>query len=70
MRIYVYTHIRKEVSTVEKECCQIKVTETDEGYRIDVSGKGVKEGGCCMPLIQNCMAIKANCCPPAEEGKK
>ena len=55
---------------MEKECCQIKVTETDEGYHIDVTGKNVKEGFCCLPFMQNCPTMKANCCPPGEEGKK
>ncbi len=38
---------------MDKECCNVKVTETDEGLRIDVKGKGLKEkfetlcGNCC-----------------------
>ena len=33
----------KEVRTMEKECCNINVTETEEGYRIDLKGENLKE---------------------------
>jgi hypothetical protein len=28
---------------MEKECCNIKFTETDKGYRVDIEGEKVKE---------------------------
>lgn len=28
---------------MEKECCNVKVTETEDGFRIDVKGEGLKE---------------------------
>ena len=28
---------------MEKECCNVKVTETEDGYRIDVKGEDLKE---------------------------
>ena len=38
---------------MERECCTVKVTETDEGFQIDVKGENLKEKfetvfkGCC-----------------------
>ncbi len=39
---------------MEQKCCEIKVTELDEGYRIEVTGEKVKDmlGEClkhCVP---------------------
>jgi hypothetical protein len=28
---------------MEKKCCKFKVTETENGYRIEITGEGVKE---------------------------
>ena len=28
---------------MEKECCDVKVTETNDGYRIDLKGEKIKE---------------------------
>jgi hypothetical protein len=57
---------------MEKECCQIKFTETDEGFRIDVTGKNLKDAFCCMPVLQSCITAKAECCPTEKkpEAKK
>ncbi len=38
---------------MEKECCNFKVTETEDGFRIDVKGEGLKE---------KCEAFFKNCC--------
>ena len=35
-----------------KGCCDVKVSELKDGYRIEVTGKGVKEK--CRSLIENC----------------
>lgn len=38
---------------MEKECCNIKVSETEDGYNIDVKGENLKDRfetffkGCC-----------------------
>ena len=37
---------------MEKECCNFKVTETEDGLRIDVKGEGLKEK--CEDFIKNC----------------
>lgn len=39
---------------MENTCCEVKVTELDEGYRIEVTGEKIKEmlGDCmkrCIP---------------------
>ena len=28
---------------MEKECCNVKVTETEDGFQIDVKGENLKE---------------------------
>jgi hypothetical protein len=35
-----------------KDCCNIKVTETEKGYRIEVTGEKIKEK--CGAFIENC----------------
>jgi hypothetical protein len=54
---------------MEKECCDIKVTETDEGFRIDVKGKALKEMGscCCIPVMCVPKKGEADCCPSDEK---
>lgn len=56
---------------MEKECGQIKVTETDDGFRIEVTGKSMKEwfSCCCMPMFKAAGAGKSECCPSGEEKK-
>ena len=44
---------------MEKECCSVKVTETDDGLRIDIKGEGLKE---------KCETVFKNCC--SEDMKK
>ncbi len=43
---------------MEKDCCQINVTELDNGYRIEITGDDVKEDikeNCnCWEYIQKC----------------
>lgn len=54
---------------MEKERCQIKCIETDDGYRIEISGKDIKEkfSGCCIPISMKDGSIKIECCPPEEK---
>ncbi len=56
---------------MEKERCQIKFTETDDGFRIDVTGIRLKEAFscCCMPMFGKAQVIKSECCPTDEEKK-
>jgi len=49
---------------MDKECGNIKVTETEDGYRIDITGKNLKEamGCCCVPIGVTGKAVKVACC--------
>ncbi|MBI5196487.1 MAG: hypothetical protein HZA10_09210 [Nitrospirae bacterium] len=44
---------------MEKECCNIKITGTEDGLRIDIKGEGLKE---------KCEAVFKNCC--SDDTKK
>ncbi|MBI5416480.1 hypothetical protein HZA55_00805 [Candidatus Poribacteria bacterium] len=53
---------------MEKECCNLKVTEIDNGYRIEVTGDEVKEK--CKTILEkcntdgkSCIDLFKNCCP-------
>ena len=37
---------------MEKECCNVKVTETKDGLRIEIKGEGLKEKAATM--LKNC----------------
>lgn len=55
-----------------KELGEIKFTETDDGLRIDIKGKMLKEMcSCgCLPVMAAWGAGKtAECCPPEKEKK-
>ncbi|MCP4583950.1 MAG: hypothetical protein GY839_20245 [candidate division Zixibacteria bacterium] len=56
---------------MDKEFGNVKITETDEGYRIDVTGKSLKEAcGCgCIPMFISAKGAKMSCCEPGEEKK-
>ena len=49
-----------------KDCCDVKVTEIDNGYRIEVTGEDIKgkcKDTCCSPddikkCFQSCCEIK------------
>jgi hypothetical protein len=55
---------------MEKETGSIRFIETDDGYRVEVKGKDLKDAmncGCgCMPMFGGAMAQKIVCCAPAE----
>ncbi|UCC44924.1 MAG: hypothetical protein JSU65_03095 [Candidatus Zixiibacteriota bacterium] len=56
---------------MEKELGSVKFTETDDGFRIEVTGKTLKEmmSGCCMPF--GFMNVgKDGCCGPSEEKEE
>ncbi len=56
---------------MEKERGQIKIIETDEGYRIEITGKDLKNlaPGCCIPISGAGREIRVQCCIPDEEKK-
>lgn len=62
---------REEVKPVEKERGKITFTETDEGFRIEVTGKDLKEwfSCCCLPMFKQAGKGKSECCPSGEEKK-
>lgn len=37
---------------MSKDCCNIKVSETDEGFRVEIEGENVKSK--CKEMIENC----------------
>ena len=62
---------------MEKEIGHIKFTETEDGYRIDVTGKDLKgfypccclpESGCCIK-VEKCDDDSSKCCPDEKAGK-
>jgi hypothetical protein len=60
---------------MEKETGSIKFIETDDGYRVEVKGKSLKEAmSCCGPMFGGGTARIFACCLPADccspEGKK
>ena len=62
----------KEVSLMEKECREIRFTETDDGFRIDVTGESLKEwfSCCCVPMFGGIQKGTQDCCVPDEQEKK
>ncbi|HHI02286.1 MAG: hypothetical protein DRP51_00750 [Candidatus Zixiibacteriota bacterium] len=55
---------------MEKDVGQIKFIETDDGFRIDIKGKSLKEAiSCgCIPVFGGTKILKVECCPA--EGRK
>ncbi len=54
---------------MERECCNIKIDELDNGYRVEITGKDLKEKCNCLEVLKNCCAgqktaasEKSNCC--------
>lgn len=51
---------------MKKGCCDIKVTESENGYHIEVTGEDIKEK--CKSVFENCCSEEAikkcfeNCC--------
>jgi regulation of enolase protein 1 (concanavalin A-like superfamily) len=50
---------------------QITLTESENGFRIEVKGKSLKEmfSCCCLPLVACRSEVKTDCCSPEEEKK-
>jgi len=53
---------------MENEKGNIKFIETDDGYRIEVKGKDLKDiiSCCCVPTGEG-KAVKVECCQPEEK---
>jgi hypothetical protein len=53
---------------MQKECCNIKVSETEKGFSIEVEGDSVKER--CKEMMESCCSKDTmknffqSCCPP------
>lgn len=51
-----------------KDCCNIKVTETEKGYSIEVTGEDIKDK--CKTILNNCCSHETinkhfeSCCTP------
>ena len=56
---------------MEKQIGQIKFTETDSGYRIDVEGKDLKDlfSGCCAAFCCSDKGKDEDCCGSDSEKK-
>jgi hypothetical protein len=56
---------------MDKERGQIKFIETDDGYRIEIKGKDIKDMmSCCgWPMFGAGRAIRVECCEPEAEKK-
>lgn len=37
---------------MKKDCCNIKVTETENGYNLEITGDDIKEK--CKSILENC----------------
>jgi hypothetical protein len=57
---------------MEKEIGQIKFSETDNGFKIEITGKSLKDamGSCCCMPMGFGVKGKSECCPPEKEDKK
>jgi hypothetical protein len=56
---------------MEKEVGKITFTETDDGFRVEVTGKSLKEMcSCgCIPMFAGGGMKMSECCPPEEDKK-
>lgn len=53
---------------MERECARIKITRTEEGCRVDVEGKDLKNLlACCVKVVKDTSDEGSSCCDPAEE---
>ena len=57
---------------MEKECCNMKVTEIEDGIKIEITGKDIKDK--CKVMMQNCCCdeesvqkIIKSCCKPEKK---
>jgi len=55
---------------LEKELGRIEFTETDDGYRVEVKGKSLKEALCCgcLPIFGGSRMGRVECCTPGGTG--
>lgn len=55
---------------MEEKCVRIKVTETEEGYRLDVKGKNLKDLlACCVKVVKDGVAEDSSCREPSSGEK-
>ena len=54
---------------MEKEIGQVKIIETDNGLRVDVTGKSLNEllSCCCLQVAGANPAKRSDCCPPEKD---
>ena len=69
MHILICTlEYRKEKRAMEKQCCEIKVSKTDNGFAINVSGIDLKDlSSCCVPIICKSDKNDNSCCDTEKE---
>lgn len=53
---------------MEKERAQIRIVETDDGVRIDITGNKLKDICCCCCSDSDSKSESTECCP-SDEGK-
>ena len=44
---------------MEKDCCNMKVTEIDDGIKIEITGKDIKDK--CKVMMKNCCTDEKIC---------
>ena len=56
---------------MDKKNIQFSCTETDNGFRIEVTGISLRDAFscCCMPMFGAAQMKKVVCCPPGEDDK-
>jgi len=55
---------------MEKEWARVKITETDEGYRVDITGKNLKDLlACCVKVVKDEPAEGSSCCDSSSSEK-
>jgi len=61
----------KEFSSMEKGKTSVTISETEDGLRIEISGKKLKDLACCGKVAAGCCADSeaADCCRQ-EEGEQ
>jgi hypothetical protein len=73
MCIYTYVHNKKGGQAMSEEKARLRITETDEGVRIDILGQSLKDlGACCAGAVSDCCSgddAEKCCSEDAGKGK-